>query len=266
MLRAFFTLASFFTLIFVFSMARPALGNKVGDRKSLCSPKACILLRDLQGKYKGFKDLKAQFEQFEFIKSSQMTKESQGRLLIQKPAKVLFEVESPEKSRSLFVTNGNIAWFYTPPLFEDDQAQVIRKDLRKTGEDSLANHFALRLVSGQANFRTEFRSKVVDADEIKNFEELGGSDRESSNAGSQKPGIYIELIPVGDKKSSRVGQPKRLWIHINARSGLVDEVAIDQYGGNRTRIHLRKVDLNPGLPGRIFDWNPPKGASIVERS
>ena len=183
----------------------------------------------LEAAFKNTKTVEATFREEIFFKTIGTKKTSEGTLVLKRPFFVRWDIKKPDPS--LFVSNGNTAWYYTPPFFKGDQGQATH--IQKKG---VFKNLAMRLLSGSIDLKKEFSIKLLDPKALKvELKPLKSSEQDTES-------ILLTL----DKK---VYYPKEIEIH--------------QMGGNITTVYLNELKFNGSIDTSQFSFTPPKGTAIV---
>ena len=174
-----------------------------------------------------------QFEYIQEMRSSQSreTAKSQGRAYFQKPQSVRIDQESPE--RQVIVTQGKTVFIYTPRFNQ------VLKDTWKNW--SRKNSFLPGLFGSSG---TLDRLEKDYAWTLENGEKLNGEDT-----------VVVRLKPAAE------GEDLKLWL---GAADFVPRKAQVSMGGGSLVTTLRSLRMNAPLEPGIFDFSPPKNASVIK--
>lgn len=185
---------------------------------------------NLQKSYDNTKDLKANFTQVSEVKAMNMVKEGRGTLLIKKPGLLRYTYTKPERQE--LIVKGEELIMFTPST-----NQVIKKKLERAVMDKTPSTFLAGLGSITDSFSVRLPS-------------CGDKD---------KKGRYVlELIPKGE----RMGIEK---ITLTIEPGTFNILAFSfvDVSGNTNTIRLSDQKVNSGVKESAFDFEIPKGASVL---
>ena len=184
------------------------------------------LLTDIEAKYAKAKTLSATFDQTVESAVTKLQQKSSGSLKFKRPGRIRWETEKPD--RSLFVSDGKKAWFYTP------------------GDEEGENGSYHELAAGQA------QSRLANA-------LLSGSFSVARDMKiHQDSALKFTLTP---KKGGPVTQA---LIEIEPRQIVIQKVILKHADGNRTEITLSGVQLGKEYEDSDFVFNPPPHTDKVE--
>lgn len=183
------------------------------------------VLSRLQEKYNNIASVEADFTQEAYQKGFNATQRSDGKVYFKKPGKMRWEYKEPLDD--LIVSNGKMIWVYQPDL---DQA--IEKPV-----EGAASSMATDFLSGMGNLKRDFKAALT---------------------GSEGGAYRITLVP-------KQAQPnmKRLVLEIDKNSMLLVKTTVIDHFGNETRVELKDIKTNIPLKDSIFEFTPPKGATVV---
>lgn len=181
------------------------------------------ILHELETKYSASKTLKAKFVQSTVSAITGAPKKSEGTLEVKRPDKIRWETLAPDKS--LLVSDGKKAWFYTPPFDSSEPGQVYERK-----SSSIQSKLAHALLAGRFSVAKDM---TIEA----------------------KGAFKFLLKP----KSAVGGSVKEALIEINPSARVIEHVEIVHKGGNRTDIRLSEIQLGQELPDSGFVFVPPAG-------
>lgn len=196
-----------------------------GDSRSQDTP----LTTALEQRYNRMRTFQARFVQRYTL--GQVTRVESGTVYFQKPGRMRWEYDAPEKK--LFLSDGAHVYLYVP-----DEKQVSRS--RLSGATDWNTPFALLL--GRVDFGRLF-SRV----EIKPASRPG-----------QRPLTQLRGLP----KSSGQGFTE-IWLDINARQQL-ERIEIRQSDGTLMEFHFRDWQENHPLAPSFFRLRVPPGTAWLD--
>lgn len=189
------------------------------------------LLKEVEAKYAASSTFSAQFSQGQFNKMTGQTKTSSGKILVERPSKVRWETEKPE--RNLLIGDGKKFWFYTPPVDpedKDDHGQLIEK-----AASQVQSRLAGALISGSFSMARDM--KIV-----------------------QKSPSSFTLTP----KPGTAGTVEIATIEVDPQKKLIQKVSLNHKGGNRAEITLSQIKLGEPLDKKLFQFVAPKNTDIIK--
>ena len=219
---------------FIFSLllCLPLVAQALAPAKA--SPKAAMLLEQLQQQYKMAKSLEAEFQQEVYQAALARTKTSKGSLRLQKPQQMRWEIYEPEAS--IMVSNGRKLWYYTPGAGK--KGQVLERSAKELSQQPL-----FRLLVGNVAWNKEFR--------IMAQEQVAG-------------------IKAGEKLHKLTLKPLKDWgdlIQVKlslTEKALIQELILENSSGNTTKIHLQSQSFGDKLPAALFEFKAPQGTEILK--
>ncbi len=187
------------------------------------------LLRCVQARYGGLRDLTAAFAQESRVASLGRTRNRAGRLFFQSPGRMRWEYDGPEPQ--LIVADGKQLWFHRP---ERKQAVVQPMDAAFTRQTPLLFLF------GRGDFAAEFTF-----DESEPVPDAGGL-------------VSIPLRP-------RVEAPdlSRLVLEVMAGECRLAGTIVEDAFGNITHLVFSGEKADTGLDAGLFRFAPPAGTEVV---
>jgi outer membrane lipoprotein carrier protein len=184
----------------------------------------------LEGTYQGIRELKADFQQSAFNRTSSQTLEAKGTLYLRKPGKLRWEYTTPTPQE--IVSDGKQLWVYTPEL---KQVNV------SAAPQALAGP-AGTFLQGLGQVREQFHVRFLNPAQPADGDGL----------------VVLDLTPK---------QPEpllaRLVLAVDPRSWLVKKAVLYDELGNTVTVRFGDVAVNPNLPDRLFVFTPPPGVTVV---
>ena len=191
----------------------------------------------LQETYKKAQSIEATFQQEVYQASLARTKTSSGKLALERPSRVHWEVLVPEPS--LTISNGTKLWYYTPNVGASGKGQVMVRSAKQLTEQPL-----FRILTGSADLTKEFK--------IDQVERLEGIVR----------GAAVTKLTLLPRRPKFWGDMEQIALTVDANY-LISEVLIHNRSGNRTKITLQNQKVGPKLSPKLFDFSPPAGAEVL---
>lgn len=186
------------------------------------------LLKEVETLYSKSATLSANFQQTTDSITLAKKKKSFGKIFFKRPSKVRWETQKPDAS--LFISNGQQSWFYTPPFEEGEKGQVIEK---KSSE--VQSQLASALLAG--SFSVAKQMKI-----------------------QKKTESQFVLIP----KSGTAGTVTKATLDIDPTQKLIKKVTLDHKGGNQTEITLDQIQLAIPLSDDLFNFKIPPNTEKVD--
>jgi len=183
------------------------------------------LLKAVESRYNRAKTLQVVFHE-DYTPQGKARRSESGTLLLRKPGRMRWDYDQPKGK--LFVSDGKYLWLYTPA---DKRAEKMKF---QESEDMRA---PLAFLLGKLNFEKEFRNLEGRAE--------GADTRITAEPKTDNlPYSAVEFLVASD---GRIKQVK-----VTGFDHSVLDFAFDQ----------EKVD--PALDGKLFQFQVPKGAELVE--
>jgi outer membrane lipoprotein carrier protein len=219
--------------------AAPATGQAVT---------AASVVQALERHYQDAKTLEADFLERYSEGGTQARLES-GRVFFARPGRMRWEYQSPETK--LFVSDGRILWFYVPQDRTATRQSVKQSDDWRT---------PLALLTGQVKL-----SRLCGRIEMAGGPPLSGGV------------VVLSCWPRGEASSpaGRAGQQDapsplepgsgftKVLLEVNPASGQLNDVRVEQPGGVELEFRFGAWQMDPALPGSLFEFEPPPGVAIV---
>jgi outer membrane lipoprotein carrier protein len=183
------------------------------------------ILRGVESRYNKAKTLQVLFKE-EYTPPGKGRRTDSGILMLSKPRKMRWVYSQPPGK--LFVSDGKLLWLYTP-----DENRVERMKFQET--DDLRAPLAFLL--GKLNFDKEFRnlqSKIEGAD---------------------------TRITAEPKTDNLPYSAVEFLVGLDFR---IREVKVTSYDHSILRFTFDQERLDPPLDAKLFQFQAPKGAELVE--
>ena len=193
-------------------------------------PAVTKVVRRLEARYRDAKSFRAAFLQRRSEGSRSMQVES-GTLYLQKPGRMRWDYESPEKK--LFLVDGRFAWFYVPA-----DRTVTKAPVREADEEQIP----LLLLAGKVKLgrvcrRIEFADVHVQA--------VGN--------------VALRCLPV----RAAAEEYREAVFEVDAGDHLV-RLVVREPGDVETEYQFGKWEENLALPADLFHFFPPEGTAVVD--
>lgn len=181
----------------------------------------------VQKRYEGVRDLHANFEQASFSLALGKETISKGAVTVERPGKMRWEYAAPDGRVIVLVADSIKIW-------NPDEKQLQIAPLSAGNVSPTALGFLL----GQAVLRDTFDAELIAAPERA---ERGLRLRPKADSG-------FELL--------------ELWVDPKTFE-LRESVVLDLFG-NRTRLRLSDMRENSGVAAKVFEFEAPAGAEVVD--
>ena len=187
-----------------------------------------IIIR-VQGVYDGTTTFQANFHQvFRHRLNPDRSKEATGVVYLQKPGKMRWEYQDPE--RKLIVSDGTTLWAYEP-----SEDQVFEQSLSETDLPT-----AVSFLLGSGSLSAEFDVRLIE------------------DSGESADRYVLELRP---KVAS--SHYSRLLLVVNRADFQVVRTVVVDHSGNTNSVEFAGVVLNGDIPAGQFRFVRPEGARII---
>lgn len=173
--------------------------------------------------------LQGHFKQKMSTEQGKVLQQCEGKMWLKKPGQFRWEVEG--KERRTVVANGKQIWDY-----DVDLEQVTIQKLSK-GQNAAPIFF---LTGDVSSISRDFTIKTLKP----NKENFSESDQ------------VFELIP-------KTSQGAFQWIRIGFKNKVLTELELLDQLGQRSTFTFVKLQLNPNISNKLFQFTPPKGVDVV---
>jgi outer membrane lipoprotein-sorting protein len=206
------------------------------------------VVQALENHYRNANTLQAEFLERYSEGGSQARLES-GRVYFARLGRMRWEYQSPETK--LFVSDGKTLWFYVPEDHTATRQSVKQSDDWRT---------PLALLTGQVKL----------AHLCGRIEMAGGAPLSGGV-------VVLRCWPRGEASpaANHAGQQDapsplnpgsgftEVFLEVNPTSGELSEVRVEQAGDVELEFRFGAWQMNPPLPGSLFEFEPPVGVAIV---
>lgn len=197
----------------------------------LCLPLAAAepdlgqILGGIENRYNRARTLEVLFEQ-SYTGQGRGRRSERGELFLRKPGRMRWQYSSPEGK--LFVTDGKYAWLYTPSSNRVEKIRV------KESEDMRA---PLAFLLGKLDFRRDFKRFV--------WRKEGGGYR-----------------VIADPKSDQSAYSQVEFL-VNPQFQ-IERLVVTGQDRSVMEFRFERERLNPPLAEKLFEFEAPEGAAVVE--
>lgn len=156
---------------------------------------------------------------------------TKGKVSLKRPRLMKWD-STKEPGGSLFVTNGEKMWIYSPT----DSQVLVYSDLSQAG--------------GGAPFDL--------LDSLENLTEHFDVKLESAEGGKERKSFVVVLTPKAE------GQYKSIRLVLSKRRYEIESITLTDAFGGETEFIFTKVQTNSEIPDSEFDFTAPVGAEVIE--
>jgi outer membrane lipoprotein carrier protein len=208
-----------------------ALGVVVGPGPGVADAQTLDeVIRGVEAAYGRMADLKAEFSQSSFNKSLNQTIAAQGTVSLKRGGKLRWEYSEPTKQE--IVSDGKTLWVYTPSLNQVNTGPAPEALAGPAGSflaglGKIREHFAVRFLNP---------AQPRDADGH----------------------VVLDLTP-----KQPLPTLTRLILSLDPRQWEVRKAVVYDQFENSVAMRFARVQLNAGLPDRLFTFAPPPNTAVV---
>jgi outer membrane lipoprotein carrier protein len=192
-------------------------------------PTADAIADRVQAFYDKTLTFQAEFKQRYTIKAYNRTKDSQGKVVFEKPGKMSWR----------YVTNANrvVADGKTLRVYEDENKQMYEQPM-----DQSQYPAALSFLIGGGNVKKSFSLHKLDAD---------------------RAGFKGGWVLVGEPKEPTPAY-QRIMLYVDGKTSQVRRVMLIDAQGNKNSFTFEKPTVNVKPPPDEFKFVPPKGTKVIK--
>jgi outer membrane lipoprotein carrier protein len=200
----------------------------------------------LESRYRSARTLQATFLE-RYSESDQLTREEAGVAYFQRPGKMRWEYESPEKN--VFLVDGKMAWFYVPADHTVTRAPAKQSSDWRTPLALLAGEMKLSRVCASVR-ATASESPITAGDVVLDCVERG-ADRQNGNGASDSGTLQ-------DPNSEDT-----VALEVAPASGELVRVLVRERGGISIDFRFANWRFDPPVAASLFRFDVPRGVAIV---
>jgi outer membrane lipoprotein carrier protein len=219
--------------------------NTASSRDRRNGSSAAVVVRRLEAKYRSAARLEATFLE-RYTENGQLTRLEAGKVYFQRPGKMRWDYESPE--RNVFLVDGKNAWFYVPADHTATRVPAKKSTDWRTPLALLAGEMkvsricnTIGIADGQA---------TEDSADVMLYCELRGTSNPSEGGDS------------GWKAASTKARDI-VYLEVEEDSGELIRVIVNDPGGVGIEFRFANWQLNPQLDDSLFRFQVPPGVAIV---
>ncbi|MGH7801821.1 MAG: outer membrane lipoprotein chaperone LolA [Thermodesulfobacteriota bacterium] len=189
------------------------------------------IVTGIQANYEKVEDFHAKFTQEATVRALNKVQKADGEVWFKKPGKMRWNYYRPAKDE--IVSDGITLWFYN---FEEKQA--IKSPIDKVMDTPTTTTF----LSGLGNIKQQFIAKFS---AVNQFDENGN--------------YLIDLMPKEEDEDYN-----KVTIAVDKKSMIVKNIFLYDPFGNLTKVSLKGIEINKGVPDSLFKFKAPKGTEVIE--
>jgi outer membrane lipoprotein carrier protein len=187
-------------------------------------------IRGLEAAYSRMTDLKAEFSQSSFNKSLNQTIAAQGVVSLKRGGKLRWEYSEPTKQE--IVSDGKTLWVYTPSLNQVNTGPA---------PEALAGP-AGSFLAGLGKVREHFTVRFLNPAQPRDAE----------------GNVALDLTP-----KQPLPTLNRLVLAVDPKQWEVRKAVVYDQFENTVSMRFTKMQMNAGLPDKLFSFAPPPSAAVV---
>src|ERR671924_471011 len=187
-------------------------------------------IRGVEGAYGRMTDLKAEFTQTAFNKSLNQTIPATGKVYLKKGGKLRWEYAEPTPQQ--IVSDGKTIWIYTPTLNQVNTGPA---------PEALAGP-AGSFLSGLGKLREHFNVRLLNPAQPKDAE----------------GNVALDLTP-----KQPLPTLTRLILALDPKGWEVRKAVVYDQFENTVSMRFTRMQLNAGLPDKLFTFVAPPNAAVV---
>lgn len=206
-----------------------------------------MLTAKLEDRYRSARTLQATFLE-RYSENGQLVREEAGVAYFQRPGKMRWEYEAPE--RNVFLVDGKMAWFYVPGDHTVTRAPAKQSTDWRTPLALLAGEMKLSRVCASVKAASSEPS-LTTGDAVLYCKERGGpknSGSEEANSGAlqdtdSEDAVFLEVAPA---------------------TGELVRVFVREKGGVSIDFRFASWRFDPPVSASLFRFTVPPGVAIVD--
>ena len=217
------------------------------DTKAANNSKAALatIEKRFEEKYQSAARLEVTFLE-RYSESGQLVRTEAGKAFFERPGKMRWEYEAPEKN--LFLVDGKTAWFYVPADHTVTRVPAKKSTDWRTPLALLAGGVKLSRICNRMGYAPQ-RAPENSADVVLYCELRGAS---KLNEGED-----------ADGQPARAGVQDVAYLEIVESSGELIRVNVKDAGGVGIEFRFANWQFNPKLEDSFFRFQVPRGVAIV---
>jgi outer membrane lipoprotein carrier protein len=243
-LRAYCQFSASGLLMLSFCLVLPGQ-NAVDPRTPSTKIDVQSIVRRLEARYRGAGRLEATFLE-RYTENGELTRLEAGKVYFQRPGKMRWDYESPEKN--IFLVDGKNAWFYVP-----------------------ADHIVTRVPAKRSSdWRTPLALLVGEMRVSRICNRIGLAEPQATEYSADVL-LYCELrgtsnVTEGRDSGRKAVSPEgrdRVYLEVRESSGELVRVVVSDPGGVGIEFRFANWQRSPQLDDSFFSFQVPPGVAIV---
>ena len=204
------------------------------------------VLRRFEERYRSAARLQATFLE-RYTENGQVVRIEAGKAYFQRPGKMRWEYESPEKN--VFVVDGKTAWFYVPEDHTVTRVPAKKSTDWRTPLALLAGEMKLSRICNKVGY-TQQPAPEFSAD-VMLYCELRGASKPSGGGDSSGKVASAEVRDIA-------------YLEVVQSSGELVRVMVNDPGGVGIEFRFANWRLDPKVDDSFFRFQVPRGVAIVD--
>lgn len=228
-----------------FSSLWPLWGNRNPADWNDADSKVAVatIQRRFEDRYRSATRLEVTFLE-RYSESGRLVRTEAGKAYFQRPGKMRWEYESPEKN--VFLVDGKTAWFYVPADHTVTRVPAKKSTDWRTPLALLAGDVKLSRICNKIGYAPQ-RTPEFSEDVVLYCELRGASKKEGREASSQQ-GTEVQDVA---------------YLEVAESSGELMRVLVNDSGGVGIEFHFANWKFNPKVDDSLFRFQVPRGVAIV---
>ena len=205
-----------------------------------------LVLRRFEGRYRGAVRLEATFLE-RYTENGRLTRTEAGKVYFQRPGRMRWEYESPEKN--VFLVDGKNAWFYVPADRTVTRVPAKKSTDWRTPLALLAGEMKLSRVCNSIGYARDQAPEF--SGDVMLYCQLRGASKSEEGG---KPGGKLASDGGGDAG----------FLELAENSGELVRVLVNDSGGVGIEFRFANWQLDPKVNDSFFRFQVPPGVAIVD--
>ena len=188
------------------------------------------VLDQIQNKYESIDDFHSKFIQEATVRALDKIQKADGEVWFKKPGKMRWNYIRPNKDE--IVSDGKTFWIYN-----QEENQVLESSL----DEVMDKPTTTTLLSGLGELKKLFRGQFS-----------------NTNTFNENNSYIIDLFPKHDTE-----EYNKFTIAVDKNTSIVKTIYLFDPFGNLTKIRLIDIEINKGIPDKLFKFEIPKGTEVT---
>jgi outer membrane lipoprotein carrier protein len=205
-------------------------------------------IRQFESRYHSARTLQATFLE-RYTENGQVVRTEAGTAYFQRPGKMRWEYEAPEKD--LFLVDGKTAWFYVPGDHTVTRVPAKRSSDWRTPLALLAGEMKVSRVCSRVEMAPE--EKAIREDDVVLRCQVRGTTEETK----------VDSFKDANSSAPTEGQNDLVFFEIVRNTGELTRLLVRQSGGIQVEFRFENWRMNPPVGNSMFRFDVPPGVAIV---